>query len=109
MDHKESTVKFCAVQGCYEVAVRGGRGGDYCRTHYRSEVLATAADLIRCEVLSGHGSAGQRSGVTDCLTNETVRQRGLVTLDPTETNVVALVASGIVRVLPGAADPVRQR
>jgi hypothetical protein len=95
-------VKFCAVADCYEVAIRGGRTTDYCRGHYRSQVLTDAADLLNCEVISGFGSAGQSSGVTDCVTNETVRRAGVVRLDPTETNVAALVAGGIVKVRPVA-------
>jgi hypothetical protein len=95
-------VKFCVMAGCHDVAVRSGRGADHCRKHYRTEVLGTAGDLVRCEVISGFGSSGQSSGVTDCVTNETVRLGGAVTLDPVETNVAALVAGGIVRVVPAA-------
>lgn len=95
-------VKFCATSGCFDVAVRGARADDLCRTHYR-ELLATVTDLVTCEVVAGRGSRGESAGVTDCVTNQTVRFGGKVTLDPLETNIAALVAGGTVKVVPSAA------
>lgn len=93
------SAKFCATSGCFEVAIGAARSRDLCRTHYR-DLLAKSTDLVKCEVVASHGSRGQSAGVTDCVTNETVRFGGTVTLDPRETNIAALVAGGIVKVIP---------
>jgi hypothetical protein len=98
--------KFCVVGGCNDVAIRGARSMDHCRPHYRSEVLAKATDLVTCEVIASRGSRGEAAGVTDCVTNETVRFGATVTLDPQETQIPALVAGGIVKVL---ARPVKTK
>lgn len=90
---------FCTITGCYEVAIGAARSRQHCRAHYRSEILANATDLVTCEVVAGVGSRGESAGVTDAVTNETVRQGGTVVLDPRETNVAALVAGGTVRVI----------
>lgn len=103
------SVKFCTVDGCFEVAIRGARSWDHCRGHYRSDVLAHADDLMRCEVTAGLGTSGrEEAGVTDCVTNETVRKGGVVTLDPRETNIAALVAGGTVKVVPPATKPAKE-
>lgn len=91
------SVKFCS-RGDYEVAIAGARSRDLCRSCYR-ELLADATDLVKCEVIASHGSRGQSAGVTDCITNQTVRFGGVVTLDPLETNIAALVAGGTVKVI----------
>lgn len=96
-------VRFCSHGECFEAAIRGARATDKCRTHYR-ELLAAADDLVACEVTTTpEGLNGEASGVTDAITNETVRPGGTVTLDPRETNIAALVAGGIVRVIPSPA------
>lgn len=96
-------VRFCSQPDCYDVAVKAARSSDLCRGHYRSEVLAHATDLVTCEVLASEGRRGELAGVTDCVSNETVRHGGTVTLDPRETNIAALVAGGTVKVVPGKA------
>lgn len=93
-------IRFCAHPGCFEVAIKTKRTDDLCRPHHR-EVLAKVEDLVRCEVIAARGSRGESAGVSDCLTNETVRFGGVVTLDPLETNIAALVYGGAVKVLPG--------
>jgi hypothetical protein len=90
---------FCTMPGCYEVTITTARSDAHCRTHYRSEVLANATDLMRCEVTCGYGTRGEESGVSDAVTNQIVTKGGEVILDPTETNIAALVAGGTVKVL----------
>jgi hypothetical protein len=96
-------IRFCTSAKCYEVAIKTARSADKCRTHYRTEVLAAAADeLVQCQVVPSEGRKGEKAGVSDCLTNATVHS-GLVTLDPAETNIAQLVYSGLVKVVPSAA------
>jgi hypothetical protein len=96
-------VRFCSKAGCFEVAIKTARTDDLCRKDYRADVLAVADDLVRAEVLCDRGSRGEDTGVTDAVTNQTVYFGGVVTLDPRETNLAALVAGGIVKILPSAA------
>lgn len=103
------TVRFCTVENCFEVAIKAKRSAEHCRTHYRSDILAKATDLVACEVIPSVGVRGESAGVTDCFTNETVRQ-GKVMLDPLETNIAALVYGGIVKVTPSkAAEAVKAK
>lgn len=103
------SAQFCVIDGCFEVAIAAARSRRHCRGHYR-DILAQATDLVRCEVTAGAGISVRAAlaGVTDCVTNETVRQGGVVTLDPQETNIAALVAGGTVKVLP-AAKPAKAK
>lgn len=94
-------VRLCVHPKCYQAAIMTSRDTSRCREHYRSDVLANV-ELVRCEVIPSEGRRGELAGVTDAVTNETVRQ-GLVYLDPLETNVAALVYGGIVKVLVDAA------
>lgn len=93
--------QFCTTPGCFETRIGAARSREKCRTHYR-ELLA-AADLVQVEVVAGEGSRGQLAGVTDCVTNQTVRHGGVALLDPVETNIAALVAGGVVKVIPSPA------
>jgi hypothetical protein len=91
--------KFCAEDGCYEVAIGAARSRDHCRPHYRDLVLKDV-ELIRCQVVcAASGRNGERAGVTDARTNVTVYAPGIVELDPAETNIAAVVAAGAVKVL----------
>lgn len=102
-------IRFCGHDGCFAVAIKTKRSEDRCREHYRSDVLAVADNLVACEVIPSVGRQGRRAGVTDAVTNQRVEQ-GPVTLDPLETNIAAVVATGILRVLPGkAADKVKAK
>lgn len=85
--------KFC-VKGDYQVAVKAARSSDFCREHYRTEVLA-GVDLLRCEVVGV-------APVTDARTQASIPPGQVVELDPEETNVAALVAAGAVKVVPAA-------
>lgn len=96
------SAKFCAVDGCHEVAIAAARSLDHCRADYRTLFLDPATDLVTCEVTAGDGTRGEMAGVTDCYTNQTVHHGGTVTLDPRETNIAALVAGGTVKVVPAA-------
>jgi hypothetical protein len=91
-------VKFCTHDGCYEVAIRAPRSKDHCRTHYREHVLAhVEAELVRFEVTS------QWAKITDCTDQVSKGKGNIVTLDPEETTIAALVAAGLGRVI--AAKP----
>jgi hypothetical protein len=94
-------IRFCAHQGCPEVAIKTARSVDLCRAHYRSEVLA-AVELVEAEVVASMGKRGEQAGVTDAVTNQTVHS-GTVRLDPLETRAAALVYGGIIRLKPGPA------
>lgn len=94
-------VRFCAHKGCFEAAIMTKRSDDLCRSHYRTDILAKV-DLVEAEVIPSNGSRGESAGVTDAVTNATVRQ-GTVRLDPAETNIAALVYGGIIKVTPSKA------
>lgn len=84
--------KFCVMPECYEVAVGAARSRDHCRDHYNSEVLA-GVDLIRFEVTAPAGR------VTDARTQTSHGRGAVVELDPAETNIPALVAAGLGKVV----------
>ena len=94
-------VRFCGHAKCYDVAIKTKRSDNLCRTHYRSDVLANV-DLVECEVQPSTGLRGESAGVTDAVSNQTIRS-GSVLLDPLETNIAALVYGGIVKVVPSKA------
>lgn len=101
-------VSFCTGPNCFEAAIKTKRSASLCRTHTR-ELLAKATDLVVCQVVPSEGRRGEQAGVTDAMTNETVRS-GPVTLDPLETNIAALVYGGIVKVAPSkAAEAVKAK
>lgn len=89
--------KFCVVDGCFNAAVKAARSGAHCRSCYNRDILAAADDLIQFEVTAGSGAK-----VTDCRTQTGVGPGGVATLDPRETNVAALVAAGLGKVVPSA-------
>lgn len=89
--------KFCCETDCYEPAIGAARSRDHCRGHYNTLILAAADDLIAFEVTATNGIK-----VTDCRTQVGIGPRGVATLDPRETNVAALVAAGIGKVVPPA-------
>lgn len=98
--------RFCTVDGCHEVAAGARRSRVHCRRHYNSEVLA-GVELVRFEVTAGATPKGRRPGVVDVRTQRTVYAGGVAMLDPAETNIAALVAAGVGRVVtdePSAAD-----
>lgn len=84
--------KFCTMPECHDVAVGAARSRDHCRTHYLSEVLA-GVDLVRFEVTAAAGR------VTDARTQVSAGKGAVVELDPAETNVAALVAAGLGKVV----------
>lgn len=101
--------KFCTVDGCFDIAVKEPRSTDHCRSHYREIVLA-GVPLVRFEVTAQPRMAGgkiRRPGVVDVRTGETVYTGGVVEIDAREngggTNIAALVAAGLGRVLPDTA------
>lgn len=83
--------KFC-VNGDYRPAVAAARSRDHCRECYNTEVLGAATDLLQFEVTADNAR------VTDVRTQVSHGKGSVVTLDPTETNVAALVAAGIGKV-----------
>jgi hypothetical protein len=102
-----SEVQFC-VRECGNLAVGVGRWEgrrvknpfpprprDLCRQHL---IELVEPDLVRCEVID-------RFSVIDFKTLESVAKPGVVWLDPCETNIAILVATGIVKVLPRDDDP----
>lgn len=97
--------KFCTVSGCYEIAVREPRSQNHCRGHYATEILS-GVELIRFEVTAQPrfvGGKARRPGVVDARTGQTVHAGGVVELDPAGTNIAALVAAGLGKVVPGPA------
>lgn len=94
--------EFCVVDGCFEIAGRWARSRKHCRPHYESEILANV-ELVRCEVIGGTGRRGEEVRVTDARTQRSVGRGGVVELDPEETKILAVVAAGAVKILPGAA------
>jgi hypothetical protein len=84
--------KFCTMDGCHDVAVGAARSRDHCRAHYFSEVLA-GVDLVRFEVTAPAGR------VTDARTQVSAGKGSVVELDPAETNIAALVAAGLGKVV----------
>lgn len=93
---------FCVVAGCFTPAIGAARSRKHCREHYRTEVLA-GVELVAAEVLAGFGSRGETAAVADAFTGEDVTFGNVVRLDPAETNILALVQGGIVKVLPSPA------
>lgn len=83
--------KLCKM-GDYEPAVKAARSSDYCRGHYNSEVLA-GVELLRFEVTADKGR------VTDARTQVSHGKGHIVEIDPMETNVAALVAAGLGKVV----------
>lgn len=96
--------KFCVKDGCYEVAVAAARSREHCRTHYNTEVLA-GVDLVRFEVTA----ESSKARVTDARTQVSHGRGSVVELDPAETNIAALVAAGLGKVVPSkpASKPVK--
>lgn len=94
--------KFCAHEGCYLVAARKPRSGDYCGEHYLTDVLA-GVELVRAEVVGGTGRRGEECRVTDARTGQSRGAGQIVELDPVGTSIAAVVAAGAVRILPSPA------
>lgn len=84
--------KFC-VQQCGRVAVKAPRSTGHCRECYNRLILPTV-ELMWLEVTA------DQVRVTDARTQQSHGKGSVVALDPVETNVAALVASGIGRVVP---------
>jgi hypothetical protein len=87
------TIKFCAEPKCTKVAIGAHRSRDYCRPHYLKLVephLVTAK--VVCSQLGANGEVPGVAGVDGI----TVRAGGTVRLDPSETNLAALVYSGAI-------------
>lgn len=89
--------QFCAVDGCFEVAIGVSRWdrekrpvSTHCRGHYLTDVLT---ETVRCEVVGP-------MRISDCRIMQGVARGGVVEVDPLETNVLQLVAAGHVKVLP---------
>lgn len=89
--------KFCKM-GDYQPAIKAVRSDEHCREHYNSEVLA-GVELLRFEVTAETGR------VTDARTQVSHGKGSTVDLDPAETNVAALVAAGLGRVVPAEQKP----
>lgn len=83
--------KLCKM-GDYEPAIKAARSSDHCRSHYNSEVLA-GVELIQFEVTADRGR------VTDARTQVSHGKGSVVEIDPEETNIAALVAAGLGRVI----------
>ncbi|MEO3923010.1 hypothetical protein ABGB07_03890 [Micromonosporaceae bacterium B7E4] len=87
--------EFCIITGCYEVAVAAARSRKHCRPHYDSEVLA-GVELVKFEVTA----ESPKARVTDARTQVSHGRGSVVELDPAETNIAALVAAGLGKVVP---------
>jgi hypothetical protein len=100
--------EFCAEDDCYEVAVgfgrwegRGALRNDHpkrprrCRPHH---LAAIAGQIVRCQVIAPEDLA-----IVDVRTGRDVAAPDVVELDPAETNIAALVAGGLVKVLASDA------
>lgn len=85
--------KFCKM-GDYQPAIKAARSSDYCREHYNSEVLA-GVELVRFEVTA----ESNKARVTDARTQVSHGRGNVVELDPQETNIAALVAAGLGKVV----------
>lgn len=85
--------KFC-VNGDNNVAVAGPRSREHCRDCYNSNVLK-GVELIKFEVTAG--------AVTDARTQVSHGKGNVVELDPAETNIAALVAGGLGKVVAAKA------
>lgn len=92
--------KFCS-KGDYQPAIKAARSNELCRDHYNSEILA-GVELVRFEVTA----ESPKARVTDARTQVSHGRGHVVELDPEETNIAALVAAGLGRVVPAkpAAD-----
>ena len=91
--------KLCRMDD-YQPAVKAARSSDYCREHYNSHVLA-GVELVKFEVTADKGR------VTDARTQVWHGKGHVVEVDPAETNIAALVASGVGKVVqakPKTAD-----
>lgn len=86
--------KFCRVDGCYNVAIGAARSRVHCRPHYNSDVLK-GVELVKFEVTAG--------AVTDARTQVSHGKGNVVELDPAETNIAALVAGGLGKVVAAKA------
>lgn len=89
-----AAAKFCKL-GDYQVAIKGARSDEYCRDHYNSEILARV-DLVKFEVTA----ESPKARVTDARTQVSHGRGSVVELDPAETNIAALVAAGLGKVVP---------
>lgn len=96
-----AAAKFCKLDD-YEVAIKGARSGEYCRSHYNSEILA-GVDLVKFEVTA----ASPMARVTDARTQVSHGRGNVVELDPAETNIAALVAAGLGKVVKPEPKPAK--